>query len=220
MDETTKPLSKRVEAVVRHVMRNLHPDGPESVPEVEGLPEFMTPAEVDEVNAEVVRRLYAGIDKMRDRIAARLPHLTEDQLAVLDRELHDSIAPAGKRPEAASGGASRVARARLKGRPVSIPATRRRCGTGATRGRARLKQGATSRGCSLRKCRALPLRRRRCVRVACRQDSVLRRWPIRRGMQNQSASRVCRARGFGGFQGVVSSPFPLICHFSLPFSPR
>jgi copper chaperone CopZ len=138
-----------------------------SVPEVEGLPEFMTPAEVDEVNAEVVRRLYAGIDKMRDRIAARLPHLAEDQLAVLDRELHDSIAPAGKRPEAASGGASRVARARLKGRPVSIPATRRRCGTGATRGRARLKQGATSRGCSLRKCRALPLRRRRCVRVPC-----------------------------------------------------
>jgi hypothetical protein len=60
MNETAKPLSKRVEAVVRHVMRNLHPDGPESVPEVEGLPEFMTPAEVDEVNAEVVRRLVRG----------------------------------------------------------------------------------------------------------------------------------------------------------------
>jgi hypothetical protein len=94
----TKPLSKRVDAVVRHIMRNLHPDGPDAAPEVEGVPKFMTPAEVDEVNAEIARRLYAGIDKMRDRIAARLPHLTEDQLAALDRELHDVVAPVGRRP--------------------------------------------------------------------------------------------------------------------------
>ena len=93
-----KPLSKRVEATVRHIMRNLHPDGAEAVPEVEGVPEFLTRAEVDEVDAEIVRRLYEGFDAMRERIAARLPHLTEDQLAVLDRELHDAIAPAGKRP--------------------------------------------------------------------------------------------------------------------------
>jgi hypothetical protein len=90
--------SKRVDAVVRYILRNLHPDGPDAVPEVEGLPEFLTRAEVDEVNAEITRRLYAGIDKMRDRIASRLPHLTPDQLATLDRELHGVMAPVGKRP--------------------------------------------------------------------------------------------------------------------------
>ena len=90
--------SKRVDAMVRHIMRNLHPDGPDAVPAVEGVPEFMTPAEVDEVNAEVTRKLYAVVDTVRDRIAARLPHLTADQLAVLDQELHGVVAPVGKRP--------------------------------------------------------------------------------------------------------------------------
>jgi hypothetical protein len=94
----SKPLSKRVEATVRHLMRNLHPDGPESVPEVAGVPEFLTPAEVEEVDAEIVRRLYGVADTVRDRIAAKLPHLTEDQLAALDRELHGVVAPVGRRP--------------------------------------------------------------------------------------------------------------------------
>ena len=99
MNETTKPLSQRVDAMVRDIMRNLHPDGAEAVPEVEGVPEFMTPAEVDEVNAEVTRRLYAVVDTVRDQIAARLPHLTPDQLAALDRELNHAIAPTvGRRP--------------------------------------------------------------------------------------------------------------------------
>jgi hypothetical protein len=97
-----KPLSKRVEAMVRHILRDLHPDGPDAVPEVEGVPEFMTPAEVDEVNAEIVRRLYEGMDRMREGVLAKLPHLTEDQLAALDaaleRELARAIAPIGKRP--------------------------------------------------------------------------------------------------------------------------
>jgi hypothetical protein len=91
-------ISKRVDAVVRHVMRNFHPDGPEAVPEVEGVPEFLTKGEVAEVDAEVARRLYEGMDRMRDRIAAKLPHLTADQLAVLDRELHRAVAPIGRRP--------------------------------------------------------------------------------------------------------------------------
>jgi hypothetical protein len=94
----SKPRSKRVEAMVRHILRDLHPDGPDAVPEVEGLPEFMTPAEADEVNAEIVRRLYAGMDRMREGILAKLPHLTEDQLAAIDQELHNAIAPVGKRP--------------------------------------------------------------------------------------------------------------------------
>jgi hypothetical protein len=94
----TKPLSKRVEAVVRHIMRNLHPDGAEAVPAVEGVPDFLTPAEVDEVDAEIVRRLYGVLDTVRDRIAAKLPHLTDAQLAILDRELHGVVAPVGKRP--------------------------------------------------------------------------------------------------------------------------
>ena len=98
MNETTKPLSKRVDAMVRHIMRDLHPDGAEAVPEVDGVPEFMTAAEVDEVNAEVTRRLYAVADAVRDQIAAKLPHLTEDQLAALDLELHGVVAPVGRRP--------------------------------------------------------------------------------------------------------------------------
>jgi hypothetical protein len=93
-----RTLSQRVDATVRHIMRNLHPDGAEAVPEVDGVPEFLTAAEVDEVNAEIARRLYGVVDTVRDRIASRLPHLTEDQLAALDRELHGVVAPIGKRP--------------------------------------------------------------------------------------------------------------------------
>jgi hypothetical protein len=62
----------------------------------------MTPAEVDEVNAEIVQRLYEGHDVMRERIRAKLSHLPEDQLAALDaaleREFARAIAPVGKRP--------------------------------------------------------------------------------------------------------------------------
>jgi hypothetical protein len=90
--------SKRVDAMVRHILRNLHPDGPDAVPEVEGVPEFMTPAEVEEVDAEIARRLYGVVDTVRDRIASRLPHLTEAQLAALDQELHGVMAPVGRRP--------------------------------------------------------------------------------------------------------------------------
>ena len=110
MTEPTKPLSQRVEAIVRHIMRNLHPDGAEAVPEVAGVPEFLTPAEVDEVNAEV-RRLYAIVDTVRDQIAARLPHLAEAQLAALDRELHGVVARGGETPglQSGGGGASRRA---------------------------------------------------------------------------------------------------------------
>jgi hypothetical protein len=95
----TKPLSKRVDAVVRHIMRNLHPDGAEAAPAVEGVPDFLTPSEVALVDDEIVLRLYGVVDTVRDRIAAKLPHLTEDQLAVLDQELNNAISPTvGKRP--------------------------------------------------------------------------------------------------------------------------
>jgi phage terminase Nu1 subunit (DNA packaging protein) len=86
-----------LEELVRRAMRNLSPDYVEDESE-EPLAGYITKDEAEEVRTEIARRTYEAFDKLRPRLASRLPHLTSDQLDVLERELQRALAPLGKRP--------------------------------------------------------------------------------------------------------------------------
>ena len=90
-------MKPELEELVRRTMRNLSPDyvPDDSEPPLTGV---ITQAEADEVEAEIARRVYAGFDKLVPRLRAKLPHLTSDQLDVLETELQRALAPLGKRP--------------------------------------------------------------------------------------------------------------------------
>jgi hypothetical protein len=91
-------MKPELEELARRAMRSLSPDyvEDESEPPLKGC---ITKAEAEEVRTEIARRVYAAFDTLRPRLAARLPHLTDAQLDVLDRELHGALAPLGKRPD-------------------------------------------------------------------------------------------------------------------------
>ena len=90
-------MKPELEELVRRVMRSLAPDYEEdpSEPPLEG---YITQAEAEEVRTEIARRMYTAFDQLRPRLAARVPHLTEAQLDVVERELNRALAPLGKRP--------------------------------------------------------------------------------------------------------------------------
>jgi phage terminase Nu1 subunit (DNA packaging protein) len=90
-------MKPKLEELVRRAMRNLSPDYVEDESE-EPLTGYITKDEAEEVQTEIARRVYAAFDTLRPRLAARLPHLTDAQLDVLDRELQRALAPLGKRP--------------------------------------------------------------------------------------------------------------------------
>jgi hypothetical protein len=87
-----------LEELVRRAMRNLSPDYVED-PSEPPLTGHITQAEAEEVRVEVARRVYTAFDKLRPRLASRLPHLTGDQLDVVERELQHALAPLGERPD-------------------------------------------------------------------------------------------------------------------------
>jgi hypothetical protein len=80
-----------LEELVRRAMRNLSPDYIED-PSEPPLTGYITQAEAEEVRTEIARRTYTAFDKLRPRLAARLPHLTDDVLDVLERELQNALA--------------------------------------------------------------------------------------------------------------------------------
>jgi hypothetical protein len=90
-------MKPELEELVRRALRNLSPDFVEddSEPPLTG---FITQDEAEEVRTEIARQTYAAFDKLRPRLAARVPHLTDAQLDVLETELQRALAPLGKRP--------------------------------------------------------------------------------------------------------------------------
>jgi hypothetical protein len=79
----------RIETVVRAYLRGLA-DGSD----VEFPSDFtVTQAELDEAWAEIGLRVTAAVCEMRARIVATAPHLTEADLAVVDRLLRETLAP-------------------------------------------------------------------------------------------------------------------------------
>jgi hypothetical protein len=80
----------RIETVVRAYLRSFADGSDVEFPsDLTG----MTQAEADEAWAEIGLRVTAAVCEMRARIVATAPHLTEADLAVVDRLLQETLAP-------------------------------------------------------------------------------------------------------------------------------